>query len=751
VSDAIQQTIDDFQKAIESYGLTPPTTIISDDRFHRFPTNGFKRDKSGWYQLRADGDIAVGWFGDWRTGLKVTWTGQQEDDMTQEERTAYRKRLKQIQREREKDEHQRHQQAQKEAKGLWDASTPAQSHPYLEKKKVQAHALRVGKDGRLIIPVLHPPQGLLRSLQFIDADGAKRFLEDGAIAGGYFTVGAYNPTTATLLIGEGFATVASAHEATGHFAIVAFGKANLKAVALAFRKLHPDAKIILIGDNDQDGGGQAQAREAATGVNGLVAIPSEEGCDWSDVHIQQGLDAVKQAIEAALSTPSKNPTQLHTPPALALEPNILKQFEEVMRCAGVVGEVRCAKIAYLSLTSRFLSDPVSIAVKGLSSSGKSFTVATTLTFFPPSAYVVFTAMSERALVFSPEEFSHRTLIIYEAVALQERREKDGNLTAYFVRSLLSEGRISYAMTLKNAKGEFTTKMIVKEGPTNAILTTTATELHGENETRLLACPTDDSQEQTKAIMVRMAEGKSTQPVQTDDWHALQNWLATAEHRVVVPFAQYLAEHIRPCAVRLRRDFKSLLRLIETHALLHQCSRPRDEQGRIVASAEDYFAVRELIADLIAHGVDATVPKTMRETVAVVQAADQEDGITVKQVAKAIRLDRSAAQRRLRATQERGYISNIEDKRGRPARFILAEPLPDESELLPKALEECVLHTPLVTEAAHHTVTPSSAKDSSGDVQVCSESEGGTKQEEEPFYDDDQPRILVDHSLDEYLD
>ena len=207
-------------------------------------------------------------------------------------------------------------------------------------------------------------------------------------------------------------------------------------------------------------------------------------------------------------TPSADAAHLHTPPPLAQDPNILASFERAVQGCGVVGEERNAKLMYLAITSRILTEPVSLAVKGLSSSGKSFTTETSLKFFPTTSYIAMTAMSERALVYMKDDFKHKTLVIFEAVALREQREKnESNLTAYFVRSLLSEGRISYPVTVRGKDGEFFTKTIVKEGPTNVILTTTATELHGENETRLLSLPTNDTTAQTKAVMLRLAEGR----------------------------------------------------------------------------------------------------------------------------------------------------------------------------------------------------------------------------------------------------
>ena len=122
---------------------------------------------------------------------------------------------------------------------------------------------------------------------------------------------------------------------------------------------------------------------------------------------------------------------------LANSPRILDRFAEKLECAGVVGETRAAKLVYLAATSRFLERPVSVAVKGPSSGGKSFTVERTLDFFPPEAYISRTAMSEKALAYSDEPLSHRMLVIYEAAGMAS------DFQSYLIRSLLSEGRLVY--------------------------------------------------------------------------------------------------------------------------------------------------------------------------------------------------------------------------------------------------------------------------------------------------------------------
>jgi hypothetical protein len=90
---------------------------------------------------------------------------------------------------------------------------------------------------------------------------------------------------------------------------------------------------------------------------------------------------------------------------------------------------------------------VSVIVKGNSSSGKSITVDATVGFYPREAVLEMTAMSERAMVFNKEDYKHRAIVVYEAVALREGVQD--NLTSYLIRSLLSEGRIEYPVTVRD--------------------------------------------------------------------------------------------------------------------------------------------------------------------------------------------------------------------------------------------------------------------------------------------------------------
>jgi len=381
---------------------------------------------------------------------------------------------------------------------------------------------------------------------------------------------------------------------------------------------------------------------------------------------------------------------------LARSGDILAAFDRALETVGLVGERRVAKLIYLAVTSRLLDHPVSIALKGPSSGGKSFTVEAVLQFFPAEAFYALTAMSDRALAYSTEPLKHRHLVIYEASGMAS------DFATYLIRSLLSEGRLRYETVEKTCDG-LKPKLIEREGPTGLIVTTTSLRLHPENETRMLSLAVTDSREQTAAVFRSLANG-SRQGADLSRWQALQAWLAASMSEVVIPYAPALAKMVPPVAIRLRRDFKTILTLIRAHVLLHQASRQKDADGRLMADVADYAAVRELVADLVAEGAEVTIKPEVRETVRAVEdlLADGREEVKQADIKKALKLDKSVVSRRVAAAVDAGVLRNLEDRKGRPARLVLGEPLPEEIELLPNPER---LHGCTVAEGDQRTSSP----------------------------------------------
>jgi hypothetical protein len=183
------------------------------------------------------------------------------------------------------------------------------------------------------------------------------------------------------------------------------------------------------------------------------------------------------------------------------------------------------------------------------------------------------------------------------------------------------------------------------------------------------------------VLLELAD-ESNRDRDLTQWHDLQRWLAGAEHRVTIPYSAELAHRVPPVAVRLRRDFGSLLALIRAHAMLHQATRNRDDDGRIIATLDDYTVVRDLIADVITQGVGQTVSAVVRDTVNAVKALAPPTGVMAIAVAESLEVDKSTASRRLRVAADGDYVRNLEDKRGKPGRWVIDQSLPEDVDLLP---------------------------------------------------------------------
>lgn len=394
----------------------------------------------------------------------------------------------------------------------------------------------------------------------------------------------------------------------------------------------------------------------------------------------------QEALDASVTWSEQNAQHIrithreawHRCADLAQQTDILSIFAMELRLRGVVGEEKVSKLIYLALVSRLLDRPISAAIKGPSSAGKSYLVEQVLKFFPAECYYALSAMSERALVYSEESLKHRFLVIYEAAGLRS------DFASYLVRSLLSEGRLAYE-TVEKTKDGLKPRLIEREGPTGLLVTTTSTHLHPENETRLLSLTVTDTAEQTKAVLASLAN--QPRHCSLEPWQALQTWLAGAQHCVTIPYAKSLAELIPPVAVRLRRDFSALLALIRAHAVLHQATRERVDDNCVVATYDDYAAVHVLVADLIAEGIGSSVSTAVRDTVLTVKNLGIDE-VSVSEIAKHLKIDKSAASRRVRSALDAGYLQNLETKKGRPARLILGDPL--QQTILPSVdkLQRC---------------------------------------------------------------
>lgn len=311
-----------FREAMHTVGLDYAGPMVADGKLHRFKTDG-DNARNSWYVLYA-GPLAAGVFGCWKRGIKETWKDRDEKQLTPAEREEVRRRTEEAKQAYERENKLRRKKARKTAEWILSRTKPADpAHSYLVKKGVQPHGDLCQYRDVLALP-LRDAEGVVRSLQFIGADGDKQFLTGGRVEGCMFIIA--DRGTGPLVLCEGYATGASIFEATGCATVAAMNCGNMPAVAKALRAKWPERDIIIASDNDafttdKDGKpnnpGVNTATEAAGAIHARLAVPefndtATKPTDFNDLANHEGPNKVKTQIETATYPPQ---SQLEDEPA----------------------------------------------------------------------------------------------------------------------------------------------------------------------------------------------------------------------------------------------------------------------------------------------------------------------------------------------------------------------------------------------------------------------------------------------------
>ncbi len=371
------------------------------------------------------------------------------------------------------------------------------------------------------------------------------------------------------------------------------------------------------------------------------------------------------------------------------DPNLLQRISGKIAELGYAGDPSPALLAYVAMSSRLLERPLNLVLIAPSAAGKNYTLDIPAQLMPDDALYILKASSPRVLVYNDEEFTHKTIIMSEADSIPEEGP-----AASAVRSLVADNSMSYEVVEKTpATGRLGVRRIEKQGPTG-LITTSTKSLAPQMATRVLEVSLRDDPQQTKAVLRSHAQkvlaARQEPPADVSTFIALQQWLNLAGARaVIVPFADVLAAMVPANVIRMRRDFRQLLTLIQAIALLHQCQRRRTAEGAIVAELKDYTFARELLVPIFEGIVTEGVTAAVRETV---EAVNRGEEVSLAELARRLRLSRKTVHYRVKRAMQDGWLINVEDRKGHPFRLKRGALLPAVASVLPdpdavqKALE-----------------------------------------------------------------
>ena len=200
---------------------------------------------------------------------------------------------------------------------------------------------------------------------------------------------------------------------------------------------------------------------------------------------------------------------------LGRSPSILEELDRDLTAAGIVGEERAKKLLYLALTSRLGDRPVSLALTGVTGTGKSVVMKAILPLLPRGSYVESSSSSAQALAFRKGDYVHKFIVFHEGAGILHEQ------TMTTLKNLVSDALFVHRTT-ENIKGRFEPRLIRKHGPTGLLFTTTRQTLEPEIESRLISLPMTESPDQTRAILLATAE-RGGKPPRLDAKDA-ERWL-----------------------------------------------------------------------------------------------------------------------------------------------------------------------------------------------------------------------------------
>ena len=312
---------------------------------------------------------------------------------------------------------------------------------------------------------------------------------------------------------------------------------------------------------------------------------------------------VRQAREQAEEEPEPVPEELLEKARTLLEnPGLLDIAATTMTHLGLCGEEINRRVTFLAAVGGHLEDPIHLVIHGASSGGKNQLIRSATALLPPDRVLWLSGLSSRAL-------EYRGGLIDGVVALDEAEAMED--ATYSLRVAMSEGRVTRLTVNRSQTGRLEAEELEVEVRASIITTTTSPALHEENETRVFDLWIDESENLTVEVIRAYADAAAgAQPYNRDElltvWHIAMDLLEPA--RVVIPYAPLIGGAFPASPLRARRDFQRTLALIRACALLHQCQRDRDEEGRVIASAQDYRHVFQIVQAILGSSMTGLTEK-----------------------------------------------------------------------------------------------------------------------------------------------
>lgn len=333
---------------------------------------------------------------------------------------------------------------------------------------------------------------------------------------------------------------------------------------------------------------------------------------------------------------------------LLMDPRFLFRVSQAIGSLGVVREMRNRLIVFVAVLTTIFDDPVSVLVKGHSSSGKSTLIRNVLKIFRPLNMVVErSGLSPKALNFGGEKLDRRVLYIPEVRAVK--------VAQTLLRLVQSEGVLTYERT--SVSGPETITLVTQRVGCPVVLTTTTDErLFEDDETRFFSIWIDESPEQTREILkVKL------HPLAVDrlELAGIQRavW-ALLKLRIEIELPRWLEIVIdqMPAQVRVRRDALRFFRLVQAITLTRYFRSGAHDRRKMTVELCDYAVAWRLLNEPLTRSA-SDIPFATGQVVKAAETIFEKScqAVSAKQIAAHLACKQGSVYPHLNRAEELGLL------------------------------------------------------------------------------------------------
>jgi hypothetical protein len=352
--------------------------------------------------------------------------------------------------------------------------------------------------------------------------------------------------------------------------------------------------LDLYNDTQTDKLTRKTAERLEVGTSVVTATLSELTAALETYRLEQIKASQTEKVQAKPLTESERKAALAKLQAAKLMEQTMQDLQE----SGIQGEAENALILNIAMTSRKMSDPLSVICLARSGTGKSYLMERVALCIPDEDKREQTQFSGNSLYyFKRNEIKGKVFLIEDLDGAQE--------VMFPIRELQTKKRISKTVAHKGRDGKLQTITLVVEGPVSIISCTTKESLYEDNANRSILLYLDDSLEQDKRIMTyqkRQRAGLSLHEQEQAARERLQHMQRLLEPiKVINPYAPMI--ELPSTVMKPRRTLPMLLSFIEAITFYHQHQRemkadPATGEAYIESSPEDIRWGFRLMKDML---------------------------------------------------------------------------------------------------------------------------------------------------------